>query len=191
MNRLQSTMDGRTSEEKISTLPIPYQQKISVDYETGCWNWVGSRRPDGYGLMYVAELKKQRRSHRLVYELLVRPIADGLVIDHLCRNPACCNPDHLEEVTNRTNVLRGVSPFAAKNKQTHCKHGHELSGENLYIHPQRGTRNCRKCLNDYSRSRRAGLVGNGSCACGNPSYAKGMCQSCYMVEYRRKKVSHG
>ena len=191
MNRLQSTTDGRISEERITTLRKSIQLRISVNHETGCWDWTGYIRPDGYGLIYLAEVGKQRRSHRVVYEALVKQIDSSLVLDHLCRNRRCCNPDHLEEVTQKENSLRGVSPFAAKNKQTHCKHGHELSGENLYIHPQRGTRNCRKCLNDYSRSRRAGLVGNGLCDCGKPAYARGMCSACYAVDYKKRKAYGG
>lgn len=82
--------------------------------------------------------------HRKVYELLVGPIPDGMTIDHLCRNRKCCNPDHLEVVTMRENVLRGTGPTAEKYRQTHCIRGHLLSGDNLYITPQ-GRRECREC----------------------------------------------
>jgi hypothetical protein len=65
--------------------------------------------------------------------LLVGPIPEGKQLDHLCRNRACINPEHLEPVTAKENILRGES-FSAKNaRKTHCIHGHELSGDNLRI----------------------------------------------------------
>lgn len=75
-----------------------------VDKTDGCWIWTGARNPQGYGQV---RLDSQRKgpAHRAMYELLVGPIPEGLVIDHLCSNPPCVNPDHLEPVTQRVNLL--------------------------------------------------------------------------------------
>jgi len=108
---------------------------------TGCWNWTQHRCRQGYGRIRVAGHMKQ--AHRIVYECAVGPVPDGLVLDHLCRNKGCVNPDHLEPVTFTENVLRGIS-FAAENaRKTHCANGHALDAGNTYI--TKGRRQCRAC----------------------------------------------
>lgn len=116
--------------------------RIAPPNEDGCWLWLGSIQSNGY-----PRLKRGGRqfgAHRLVYEAFKGPIPEGLVIDHLCRVPACVNPDHLEAVTMRENTLRGVSIIADLAKRTHCTHGHPLSGDNLWIRKD-GSRICRAC----------------------------------------------
>lgn len=81
--------------------------------------------------------------HREMYIALVGEIPEGLVLDHLCRNRSCINPDHLEPVTDGENIRRGIS---ANGLKTHCKHGHEFTPDNIIIVTD-GYRNCRICSN--------------------------------------------
>lgn len=111
---------------------------VSKDAATGCWNWMRSKNQYGYGLTTVNA--RHVSAHRASYEAFVGPIPKGLFLDHLCRNPACCNPAHLEPVTNQENLIRGV----CKTLQTHCKNGHPLEGDNLKP-TKRGQRQCRIC----------------------------------------------
>lgn len=123
-----------------------------VKRTSSCWLWTGAMRGTGYG--HLAWQGSYRAAHRVAYELLVGPIPDGLVLDHLCRTPACVNPAHLEPVTQRTNVIdRGTGPFAKRARQTHCKRGHEFTPENTYIYPSRGVRYCRTCHRDRESGR--------------------------------------
>src|SRR5882672_1054138 len=71
--------------------------RVVVDLGPDCWLWTGAQSQTGYGFVKVNQ--KMTRVHRYVYEQLVGPIGDDLTIDHLCRNRACCNPEHLEPVS--------------------------------------------------------------------------------------------
>jgi hypothetical protein len=112
-----------------------------------CWPWMGALAL-GYGRLCIGG--KQRWAHRLAYELLVGPIPEDKQIDHLCRNRRCVNPGHMEVVTQRENLLRGMGPSAMAARQTHCIHGHPLFGENARV--VNGRRRCRAC----ERARDAG-----------------------------------
>lgn len=116
---------------------------------TGCWLWAGALDKDGYGLMRVTK-NGTLRSHRVFYQHYIGPIADGLVIDHLCRVRCCVNPSHLEPVTSIENLLRGDTVLAFKRRQTECKNGHPLSGDNLIIRKS-GRRGCRICMAKLNR----------------------------------------
>lgn len=114
-----------------------------------CWIWNGRTDKDGYGLLWANG--HHRRAHRLAYEHFVGPIPEGLVMDHLCRVPACVNPSHLEPVTVRENNLRGYSFAGNQARQTHCIHGHEFTEENTLVGS--GQRSCRECSRIKARRR--------------------------------------
>lgn len=80
-----------------------FAAKFTVN-DQGCWQWHGATVPQGYGKLGMNGTVEY--SHRVAYEWFVGPIGDGLEIDHLCQNRACCNPDHLEAVTHAVNMTR-------------------------------------------------------------------------------------
>lgn len=108
-----------------------------VDKTGTCWLWTGSKDRHGYGHIGIGG-RITVLAHRFSYEEIVGPIPDGLVLDHLCRNPPCVNPAHLEAVTQALNVQR-ARPFA-----TTCPNGHEYTAENTRIDCH-GYRRCRIC----------------------------------------------
>lgn len=115
-----------------SGLPKHIEAKIQPEPNSGCWLWLGALRDshDGYGC--AGWRTKTWRTHKLVYTILCGEVPDGKVVDHTCRNRICCNPDHLEAVTQKVNVHRGEG-IAAKNLlKTHCRQGHPYEGDNLY-----------------------------------------------------------
>lgn len=131
-----------------------FLRRLEEDFggQEGCWEWAGKRTRLGYGLAAAITKGGSRLAHRIAYECYFGPIPKGLTLDHICRNPPCLNPSHLEAVPLKVNLLRGVSPAAKNARKTHCKRGHPLSGDNLYAHAK-GYRNCRACNNMRSRSR--------------------------------------
>lgn len=83
--------------------------KLAQDPETCCWLWQGSTS-GGFRGRWYGEIQYERRRwpvHRLVYTLFVGEVPDGMVIDHMCGEPRCCNPGHLEAVSHAENIRRG------------------------------------------------------------------------------------
>lgn len=115
--------------------------RISVD-ENGCWNWTRYIDSAGYGRITVN--MRVIRAHILSYRVFVGDIPNGLELDHLCRNRKCCNPDHLEAVTRKVNLLRGEAPSAKNARKTHCVNGHEFTAANTTI-DKTGSRQCNAC----------------------------------------------
>jgi hypothetical protein len=118
------------------------EARVDKTPASGCWVWCGSRYGNGYGRIRGAGLNGAL-AHRVAWELWRGPIPDGLVIDHLCKNRECVNPDHLEPVTQRENVMRSDSLWAEQAKRTHCPDGHSYDEANTAV--RNGSRHCREC----------------------------------------------
>jgi len=118
-----------------------------------CWLWTRSTNGKGYG--QIQKGSQKFLVHRATFERLVGPVPDGLELDHLCRVRLCCNPEHLEPVTRKENILRGESPTALNARKTHCKNGHPFDEKNTRT-DGRGYRVCRACerKRDQRRSRK-------------------------------------
>ena len=119
-----------------------FWDKVSVG--DGCWEWTGSKS-HGYGQFWDGD--RPVRAHRWAWEQEHGPVPGGLDLDHLCRNPGCVRPDHLEPVTRQENLLRGVSAQRAK---THCPAGHLYDDENTMLSSS-GHRKCRTCNRETAR----------------------------------------
>lgn len=105
----------------------------------GCWVFEGHLR-EGYGTIHINGRGKAKENvHRVVYEALRGPIPAGCHLDHLCRNKACFNPDHLEPVTPRENIRRSL-PFQ-KPRAQRCSHDRSIT---TYVRPN-GRVKCKAC----------------------------------------------
>lgn len=129
-----------------------FWSKVDVRGETECWLWTAGTAGGGYGAFWLDG--RMVYAHRVAYELLTtEPIPEGTELDHVkargCTSTLCVNPAHLEPVSHAENVRRGDG-----GPRTHCKHGHPLSGANLYVEPSTGKRFCRICRRELDQRRR-------------------------------------
>jgi hypothetical protein len=161
--------------------------KIELDPDTGCWEWTASKGV-GYGRFRVGEDNPPKNwlAHRLCYELLVGEIPVGLQIDHLCRNRGCVNPQHLEPVTCRENLIRGATLTALYAKRNHCSQGHEYTPDNVYF-CENGVRDCRTCRLERSKRNhtRCIVVISGDITCRKPAGKTAVCR------YHRLEIKGG
>lgn len=128
-----------------SGLPPEIEENIIPEPNSGCWLWLGSAVPHGYGRLRIR--RQDDYTHRIVYRHLRGKIPKGFVLDHTCSNRICCNPDHLEPVTQGENVRRWTRTL------THCCNGHPFDLQNTrYL--GNGVRQCRACDRDRQRARR-------------------------------------
>lgn len=137
------------------TEPTPAHERIIARVlvtEGGCWEFQGARDPRGYGRVQLGRGIGTALTHRVIWEKHRGPIPGGLTLDHLCANPPCCNPDHLEPVTLAENTSRQWSerpPDPGRNNRakTHCPHGHPYDVANtIWFGPDGRWRRCRECV---------------------------------------------
>lgn len=123
-----------------------------------CWEWLGWTDVNGYGMFAGnGHTAKKESAHRVAFRWYgPGAVPAGLELDHLCRNHRCVNPSHLEAVTHRENVLRGISKAAENANATHCSRGHAFTAENTIHRVQNGRkkRQCRTCTNTAKASRK-------------------------------------
>lgn len=107
-----------------------------------CWLWVAGVDTEGYGQFMFQG--RRWLVHRLSYSQ-ENELIKGLVLDHSCEVRRCVNPLHLDQVTDRVNILKGKAPTAINARKTHCKRGHEFTPENTYRYKD-GRRDCKTCM---------------------------------------------
>lgn len=135
-----------------------FWNRVEVHHPAGCWEWSWSKNQLGYGVVWFDQIRFL--AHRVAYSLLIGPIEHGLVLDHLCQNKSCVNPDHIRVTTHRINVLRNHGASA-----THfrlrlsgvCPNGHPVTPENTLPENKSGHR-CRQCRIERRRRYRATLA---------------------------------
>lgn len=149
--------------ERRALLEILAPKITQPEYLNDCWMWTGWKAKSGYARVSITQpdgKQKHRNTHCVMYELAYGPIPVGLEIDHtchnrdpicpggvVCRHRMCVNPLHLEAVTHLVNRRR------ASERRMHCKNGHRLTPENVYLEKKGKTqkRRCRKCVREAGR----------------------------------------
>lgn len=143
------------SKKALTCAEYRFWTKVKLDPATGCLEWLGCKTVCGYGQFRYNG--KTGSAHRYIMGLPTRKGCDWRVVVHLCRNPGCVNPNHLEIVTHHENTRQsGVLDNTGNisRAKTHCPQGHEYMGDNLYITPS-GVRNCRACRKSSSARHKA------------------------------------
>lgn len=132
-----------SKEERLRQRRLVRFHRNYVVMPNGCWTWIACKKTGGYAAF------AQDYGHRFAYEAFKGPLPKGRGhhVDHLCRNRACVNPDHLELVPARVNLMRSPNALSAINaSKTHCKRGHEFAGANVYRQIDDRGRIKRQCL---------------------------------------------
>jgi len=126
----------------LNNVPQRIANKLMPIPESGCFIWTGQEERGGYGMVWFEG--KKRLVHRVVWQLERGAIEAGKSLDHLCRVRGCVNPNHLEPVDTRTNILRGSGRASVNSRKTMCQKGHPFTKENTYV-TAKGERVCRIC----------------------------------------------
>lgn len=131
-----------------------FWEKVTKPTLGGCWEWEGARDPNGYGRININ--RKAVLAHRVAFELTFGTAADGLFVLHGCDNPSCVNPSHLRAGTAKDNSTDMVARNRQrKDRRPFCKHGHAMSGDNVYVRPDNRRRQCIACQDIHNKNYRA------------------------------------
>lgn len=125
-----------------------FMARVLVDEQSGCWEWQGARNKGGYGRWHDPELKRLALAYHSSWRLQGHSeVPKGYELDHLCVNPSCVNPAHLEPVTGAENRRRSRERRGLLHR---CRQGHDMTdgSGNLYRKPN-GTRVCMTCARRY------------------------------------------
>lgn len=126
-----------------------FWSKVIADPKTGCLLWTGTvNGPGGYGVVSIGG--RVYSTHRVAYTVANGEIPPLAVIDHICFNRQCVNPEHLRVAGHYQNLYRR-DPAKTPLYPTHCIHGHEFTPENTYVVPATGARQCKECNKDAVR----------------------------------------
>lgn len=120
-------------------ITTPEQVREHMEIRNACWEWTGKRNREGYGRW------GGKFAHRVSYEVFKGPIPAGFHVDHLCFNPPCVRPDHLQAVEPLVNLRRNMKALAAE-----CSRGHKFTPENT-ARVEKGRRRCRKCHSERGK----------------------------------------
>jgi hypothetical protein len=143
----------RYDNDALTVMDLPERLRgRALVVESGCWEWQGWRNSADYG--YLSVDGRDQCAHRVAYEALVGPIPNGLELDHLCVNPPCLNPAHLEPVTHAENQRRIAE------RQTGCRRaGHDWTDPNNVRSRPNGSRYCAACEREAQRRRHSEKTG--------------------------------
>jgi hypothetical protein len=155
---VSDSREGREGEGRVERIGINDDLVLTLDRDWlaervervpfhECWEWTGGSDRRGYGMIQVNRDGRftNLRAHRAMYILEFGAIPPGRVLDHLCRRPSCVRPTHLEAVSDRVNILRGIGNSAENARKTHCQRGHHYDETNTYwIGRKRYCRLCRQ-----------------------------------------------
>jgi hypothetical protein len=126
-----------------NTQPLEHIADHLVILDTGCWTL--DKKPGAVGYQLLRIDGKTVTVHRWLYQRVVEPIPAEMQLDHMCRNRACINPDHLEVVTQTENLIRGDGFAGLNARKTECLRGHEFTPANTIVRQGRPGRQCRTC----------------------------------------------